>query len=61
MKEITCDFAIIGAGPAGLSAAVQAAQSGIKTAVFEKTGKVGGLRDPHIPPVNLGFHSLVLL
>ena len=27
MKEITCDFAIIGAGPAGLAAAVQAAQA----------------------------------
>lgn len=39
MKEITCDFAIIGAGPAGLAAAVQAAQAGIRTAVFEKTGK----------------------
>ena len=50
MKEITCDFAIIGAGPAGLSAAVQAAQSGIKTAVFEKTGKAGGLRDGGIGP-----------
>ena len=50
MKEITCDFAIIGAGPAGLAAAVQAAQAGIRTAVFEKTGKTGGLREGGIGP-----------
>lgn len=35
------DIAIIGAGPAGLSAAIYAARGGLKTIVFEK-GLVGG-------------------
>ena len=35
------DTIIIGAGPAGLSAAIYAARSGLKTAIFEK-GIVGG-------------------
>ena len=33
--EITCDLAIVGAGPAGLSAAVNAASEGLKTVVLE--------------------------
>jgi len=35
------DVIIIGAGPAGLSAAIYSARSGLKTAVFEK-GLIGG-------------------
>lgn len=50
MKEITYEFAIIGAGPAGLAAAVQAAQAGVQAAVFEKAEKVGGLREGGIGP-----------
>jgi thioredoxin reductase (NADPH) len=33
--EIVCDVAIVGAGPAGLSAAVNAASEGLKTVVLE--------------------------
>ena len=33
--EITCDLAIVGAGPAGLAAAVCAASEGLKTVVLE--------------------------
>lgn len=50
MREIKCEFAIIGAGPAGLAAAVQAAQAGVRVAVFEKAEKVGGLREGGIGP-----------
>ncbi|HSI85842.1 MAG: FAD-dependent oxidoreductase [Candidatus Methylacidiphilales bacterium] len=34
-KEVYCDLAIVGAGPAGLAAAVNAASEGLKTVVLE--------------------------
>ena len=34
-EEITCDLAIVGAGPAGLAAAVYAASEGLRTIVLE--------------------------
>ncbi len=40
-KQIRYDVAIIGAGPAGLGAAIYAARGGLKTVIFEK-GFVGG-------------------
>lgn len=50
MEKIICDVAIIGAGPAGLAAAVETASRGLSVAVFEKSGKAGGLRDGGIGP-----------
>ena len=50
MKKIQYDVAIIGAGPAGLAAAVTTSQAGLRTAVFDKSNKTGGLRNGGIGP-----------
>ena len=36
------DLIIVGAGPAGLSAAIEAAKRGIKTVVFDENSRPGG-------------------
>jgi fumarate reductase flavoprotein subunit len=41
-QTLTADVVIIGAGTAGLPAAVEAAQKGAKVIIFEKTNKTGG-------------------
>ena len=41
-QRLETDFAVIAAGPAGLCAAVQAAQQGLRVAVFEKMPVAGG-------------------
>lgn len=50
MDQIICDVAIIGAGPAGLAAAVETSSKGLKTVIFDKMKKTGGLRDGGIGP-----------
>ena len=42
MPETIYDVAIIGAGPAGYTAAIRAGEFGLKTALIEKTDKLGG-------------------
>ncbi len=42
MPETIYDVAIIGSGPAGYSAAIRAGQYGLKTALLEKDGLLGG-------------------
>ncbi len=42
MREKEFDVAVIGGGPAGICAAVQAARAGAKTLLVEKTGVLGG-------------------
>jgi fumarate reductase flavoprotein subunit len=42
MKQIETDIIVIGAGTAGLAAAVAAAEKGAKVAVFEKASTTGG-------------------
>lgn len=37
-----CEFAVVGAGPAGLSAAIEAAKAGARTAVIDENAKPGG-------------------
>ena len=41
--KVNCDVAVIGGGIAGVAAAVQAARSGKKTILVEKTILLGGL------------------
>ena len=48
-KKINKSIAIIGSGPAGLSAAQQLARIGYKVTVFEKNKKIGGLLRYGIP------------
>lgn len=51
MYEITCDVAIIGAGPAGLSAAVAAKKEGAeKVLLIERDESVGGILQQCIHP-----------
>ena len=40
--EMTADVAVIGAGPSGLAAAVEAAESGLSVVLVEKKGFLGG-------------------
>ena len=42
MPENICDLAIVGSGPAGYTAAIRAGQLGLKTALIEKDGFLGG-------------------
>ncbi len=42
MPETIYDVAIIGSGPAGYTAAIRAGQYGLKTALIEKDGFLGG-------------------
>ena len=42
MDKVAYDLIVIGSGPGGYSAAVRAAQYGLKTAIIEKDAKLGG-------------------
>jgi dihydrolipoamide dehydrogenase len=42
MKKVPYDLIVIGSGPGGYSAAIRAAQYGLKTALIEKQAKLGG-------------------
>ena len=51
MYEISCDVAIIGGGPAGLSAAVAAKKEGAeKVLIIERDEKLGGILQQCIHP-----------
>jgi len=50
------DVAVIGAGPSGLSAALRAAELGMKVCLFEKTNKTGGARNGGMGPFGAGTH-----
>ena len=64
-EDITVDVAVIGAGGAGLSAAVEAANLGAKVVVVEKMAMAGGntrsrrpQRPVHVAPGRQGCSGL---
>lgn len=53
VKEISTDVVIVGAGPAGLAAAVSAGEHGLKSIVFEKNGVAGGTANMGMGPLGI--------
>lgn len=54
MKHVEAEIAVIAAGPAGLAAAVQAAEDGAKVVVCEKSAAVGGAANMGMGPLGIG-------
>lgn len=54
MKKLETDVAVIGAGPSGLAASVQAAEDGARVMVFEKANVVGGAANMGMGPLGIG-------
>lgn len=52
-KDVTVDVAIVAAGPAGLAAAVTAAEAGLSVAVFEKQSVTGGTANMGMGPLGI--------
>ena len=50
MVKIKTDLAVVAAGPAGLAAAIAAAEQGVKVCVFEKANNVGGAANMGMGP-----------
>ena len=57
MKEVNTDIAVIASGPAGLAAAVTAAQGGASVIVFEKAPVTGGNAGPDVS-AGMGFFAV---
>jgi fumarate reductase flavoprotein subunit len=55
-SKLKADVAVIGAGPSGLSAALLAAELGMKVCLFEKTNKTGGTRNGGMGPFGASTH-----
>lgn len=52
-EKLTTDVVIVGAGPAGLAAAVSAGEHGLKSIVFEKNGVAGGTANMGMGPLGI--------
>lgn len=55
-SKLKTDLAVIGAGPGGLSAALRAAELGLKVCLFEKTDRTGGVRNGGMGPFGASTH-----
>lgn len=55
-EDLEADYIVIGAGPAGLSSAIEAAEAGLNVIVFEKTGATGGAAKFGMGPLALESH-----
>ncbi|MHB8076397.1 FAD-dependent oxidoreductase [Desulfosporosinus fructosivorans] len=53
MKKNESDVIVVGGGPAGLSAAIAAAEAGAKVVVFEKTNTTGGAGNMGMGPLGI--------
>jgi glutamate synthase (NADPH/NADH) small chain len=56
VRDTGREVAIVGAGPAGLAAADVLARSGVRSVVFDRYPRVGGLLTYGIPPFKLEKH-----
>jgi fumarate reductase flavoprotein subunit len=56
MNNLETDVAVIGTGPGGLSAALRAAELGLKVCLFEKTDHTGGTFNGGMGPFGAGTH-----
>ncbi len=54
MKKMVADVCVIGAGPSGLAASVQAADDGAKVIVLNKADVVGGAANMGMGPLGIG-------
>jgi ribulose 1,5-bisphosphate synthetase/thiazole synthase len=43
MKEVTTDVVVIGGGPSGLAAALEAAKNGVRVLILERDFELGGI------------------
>lgn len=54
MKELKSDVVVVAAGPAGLAAAISAAENNMSVVVFEKAMNAGGAANMGMGPLGLG-------
>lgn len=54
MKQMNADVVVVAAGPAGLAAAITAAESGLKVLVLEKGNTTGGTANMGMGPLGIG-------